>query len=181
MKFTKKGISNIVFVVIIGLLIYPPTKEYFIKLVSFSPSTIKVDERKQLESYNWKLKGLNTPNLDFNITKGKVVFVNFWATWCPPCRAEMPSIQKLYNDYKDKVEFIFVSNEDWNIIDTFYKSQNYDFPIYNPLSRRLEEFKSKTIPATFIIDKKGNIVIEKRGAANWNSDKTRLLLDKLLE
>lgn len=80
MKFTKKGISNIVFVVIIGLLIYPPTKEYFIKLVSFSPSTIKVEERQQLESYNWKLKGLNTPNLDFNIIKGKVVFVNFWAT-----------------------------------------------------------------------------------------------------
>lgn len=181
MKFTKKGISNIVFVVIIGLLIYPPTKEYFIKLVSFSPSTIKVEERKQLESYNWKLKGLNTENIDFNSTRNKVVFVNFWATWCPPCRAEMPSIQELYNDYKDKVEFVFISNEKWNIIFEFYTKNDYNLPTYKVLSAIPNQLKSKTIPATFIIDKKGNIVIEKRGAANWNSDKTRLLLDKLLE
>ena len=69
MKFTRKTISNIVFVVIIGLLIYPPTKVYFIRLISFSPSTIKVEEREELKRYDWNLQGLNTESIDFNKTK----------------------------------------------------------------------------------------------------------------
>ena len=181
MKFTKKTISNIVFVVIIGLLLYPPTKVYFIRLISFSPSTIKVEKREQLISYNWNLKGLNTTSIDFNQVKDKVVFVSFWATWCPPCRAEMPSIQELYNDYKDKIEFVFVSSEDWNVISDFYKKNNYKLPTYNPQSKRPEQFNSETIPATFIVDKKGAIVMEKKGPANWNSAKVRSLLDTLIK
>ncbi len=181
MKFTKNTISNIVFVVIIGLLIYKPTKVYFIRLISFSPSTINIEEREQLKSYNWNLKGLNTPNIDFNETKGKVVFVNFWATWCPPCRAEMPSIQKLYNDYKDKIEFVFISSENGNVISDFYKKNIYKLPTYNPLSKRPEQFNSETIPATFILDKEGAIVMGKKGPADWNSSKVRELLDELIK
>lgn len=93
----------------------------------------------------------------------------------------MPSVQELYNAYKDKVEFVFISNEKWNTISDFYIKNGYDLPTYTVLSATPNQLKSKTIPATFIIDKKGTIVVEKRGAANWNSNKTRLLLDKLLE
>lgn len=181
MKFTKKTISNIAFVVVIGLLLYPPTKVYFIRLISFSPTTISVEEREQLKNYNWNLKGLNTPNINFNETKGKVVFVNFWATWCPPCIAEMPSIQKIYTNYKDRVAFIFVSNEDWNKIDDFYKLKGYSLPTYNILSNIPDQLKSNSIPATFIIDKNGNIVTDKKGPADWNSSKIRTLLDELIK
>lgn len=181
MKFTKKSISNIVFVIFIGLLLYPPTKVYFIRLISFSPSTINVEKREQLTSYNWNLKGLNTASIDFNQVKNKVVFVSFWATWCAPCRAEMPSIQKLYDDYKDKVEFVFVSNEDWSIIAEFYKKNNYELPTYNPLSKRPKQFNSETIPATFIVDKKGAIAMMKKGPANWNNTKVRDLIDRLIK
>ncbi|CAM1362855.1 Thiol-disulfide isomerase or thioredoxin [Tenacibaculum sediminilitoris] len=181
MKFNRKTISNIVFVVIIGLLLYPPTKVYFIRLVSFSPSTTTEEQREELVDYNWKLKGLNTTNIDFNETKNKVVFVNFWATWCPPCIAEMPSIQKLYEDYKDKVQFIFVSNEDWTTIDVFYKNKGYDLPTYNILSKVPDQLVSNTIPATFILDKNGTIMVDKRGPADWNSNKIRILLDELLQ
>ena len=181
MKFTKKSISNIVFVVIIGLLLYPPTKVYFIRLISFSPSTIKVDKREQLTSYNWNLKGLNTASIHFNQVKNKVVFVSFWATWCPPCRAEMLSIQELYNDYNNKVEFVFVSNEDWSVVSDFYRKNGYELPTYNSLNKRPEEFNSETIPATFIVDKKGAIAMMKKGPANWNSTKVRDLLNSLLK
>ncbi|WP_028888555.1 TlpA family protein disulfide reductase [Tenacibaculum ovolyticum] len=181
MKFTRKTISNIVFVVIIGLLIYPPTKVYFIRLISFSPSTIKVEEREELKRYDWNLQGLNTESIDFNKTKGKVVFVNFWATWCPPCRAEMPSIQDLYDDYKDRVTFIFVSNENWKTIDDFYKKNSYDLPTYNTTSNIPTQLKTKSIPATFILDKKSAIVMQKKGAADWNSKKVRTLLDELIK
>ena len=181
MKLSRKSIFNIAFVVIIGLLLYPPTKVYFIRLISFSPSVITEDEQVNLTDYNWNLKGLNTSNIDFNDTKNKVVFVNFWATWCPPCIAEMPSVQKLYNDYKDKVTFVFVSNEKWTVINDFYLKNNYNLPTYNSLSRIPEQLKSNSIPATFIIDKKGNIVTDKKGAANWNSAKVRALLDNLIK
>lgn len=181
MKLNRKTISNIVFVVIIGLLLYPPTKVYFIRLVSFSPSTITEEKREMLNDYDWKLKGLNTTNIDFNETKDKVVFINFWATWCPPCIAEMPSIQKLYDDYKDKVEFVFVSNEDWTTIEAFYKDKGYDLPTYNILSKVPNQLVSNSIPATFIIDKNGTIVVDKKGPADWNSDKFRILLDELVQ
>ena len=113
--------------------------------------------------------------------KGKVVLLNFWATWCPPCVAEMPSIQKLYDDYKDKVEFVFVSNEDWTTIDTFYKDKGYDLPTYNILSKVPDQLVSNSIPATFVIDKNGVIVVDKKGPADWNSHKIRSLLDELLQ
>ena len=180
MKFNKKTISNIVFVIIIGLLIYPPTKVYFIRLISFSPSIENVENQKQLENYNWQLKGVNTQNINLSKAKGKVIFVNLWATWCPPCVAEMPSIQKLYDDYKDKIEFVFITNEDWETVNKFYQKRGFDLPTYNPVTKYPEKLTSKSIPATFVIDKKGNIVIDKRGAADWNSKKTRAILDKLL-
>lgn len=181
MKFNKKTISNIVFVIIIGLLLYPPTKVYFIRLISFSPSVITEDKQEKLATYNWNLKGLNTSNIDFNDTKGKVIFVNFWATWCPPCVAEMPGIQKLYDDYKNKVTFVFVSNEDWSIISDFYTKNNYNLPTYNILSKTPNQLKSNSIPATFIIDKNGAIVTDKKGPANWNSNSVRKLLDELIK
>ena len=130
MKFNKKTISNIVFVIIIGLLLYPPTKVYFIRLISFSPSVITEDKQEKLTTYNWNLKGLNTSNIDFNDTKGKVIFVNFWATWCPPCVAEMPSLQELYESYNQEVEFLFVANDKKEKVTSFMKNNNYTFTNY---------------------------------------------------
>ena len=180
MKITKKLISNIAFVIVIGLLLYPPTKSYFIRLISFSPSAVSVNDQKELTNYNWQLKGLNTNNIDFNELQNKVVFINFWATWCPPCVAEMPSMQAVYNDYKDKVTFLFVTNENWEKVAKFYTKNGYDLPTYNQLTRRPVLFESNSIPTTFILSKKGKIVVKKKGAANWNSKKTRKLLDDLI-
>lgn len=179
-NFLKKNYSNILFLLIIGLLLYTPTRVYFIRLISLTPSVVTEEKREVLSDYNWKLKGLNTKTIDFNSLKNKVVFVNFWATWCPPCVAEMPSIQKLYNDYKDKVEFVFISNEDWLTINEFYKEKNYNLPTYNILSKVPNRLVSNSIPATFIIDKNGAIVINKKGPADWNSNKIRKLLDELI-
>ncbi len=181
MKITKKSIYNLLFLIIIGLLLYPPTKTYFIRLVSFSPSIIKSEKRAVLNNYNWSLKGLNTDDVDFNKLKGKVVFINFWATWCPPCVAEIPSIQKLYNDYKNEVIFIFVSNENWEVINDFYKKNNYDLPTYNPVTNLPKIFQVNSIPTSFVINKKGEVVINKSGAADWNSSKFRSLLNELIK
>jgi thiol-disulfide isomerase/thioredoxin len=181
MKITKKHITNIAFFVLIGLMIYPPTKVYFIRLISFSPSETKIENQKEIKNTDWQLKGLNTKNINLKELENKVVFISFWATWCAPCVAEMPSMQKLYTDYKDKVAFLFVTNENWQIVSKFYDKKKFDFPTYNQLMTTPNQLENSSIPTTFIIDKNKNIVVEKRGPANWNSSATRNILDKLLK
>ena len=179
MKISKKQITNIVFVVLISLLIYPPTKVYFIRLISFAPSIENVENQKTLQNTNWNLKGINTESLHFNSLDNTVVFISFWATWCPPCVAEMPSMKALYQDYKDKVTFLFITDENWSTVSKFYTKNQYDFPTYNQVTNAPKEFESSSIPATFILSKDKKIVIDKKGPANWSSATTRKLLDAL--
>jgi thiol-disulfide isomerase/thioredoxin len=178
---SKKTLSNLLFIVVLGLMIYPPTREWGMRQLAFPPSVETIDDAAVIKSYNWQLKGLNTADVIFNDLENEVVFVNFWATWCPPCRAELPMIQNLYNDYKSKVKFVFVTNENWNTVDSFFKEIGYNLPVYNSLSMPPEIFtKTNSIPASYLIDKNGRILISKTGAANWNSTKVRKLLDNLL-
>jgi thiol-disulfide isomerase/thioredoxin len=181
-KLNKKFFSNVIFVIAIGLLIYSPTRIWLLRQIAFSPSVENVKDRVIINDYNWQLNGLNSENINFKELKGKIVFVNFWATWCPPCRAELPMIQKLYNDYKDKVAFVFVTNENWKKVSAFFKKNNYNLPVYNSASRPPEEFlKTNSIPSSFLIDKKGSVIIKKVGAADWNSSKVRNIMDEILK
>ncbi len=181
--FNKKkfSTSNIIFLIVAALLLYPPSREWFQRQIAFSPSVNTVEESEKIDTYNWSLNGLNTEDIHFSDLKGKVVFVNFWATWCPPCRAEMPMIQKLYNDYKDRVAFVFVTNENWPTVKKFYSKNSYNLPTYNSISSPPNKFsETNSIPATYLLDKEGNILIKKTGAADWDSDKVRSLLDELI-
>tara|TARA_R110002012_G_scaffold64308_4_gene169096 strand:+ start:28145 stop:28714 length:570 start_codon:yes stop_codon:yes gene_type:complete len=186
MKKPKFTISNIVFVIIIALLIIPQTRQpiqIFLHkgLALISPSEIKIDKRKNLESYdNWNLVDSKGLPFDFKEAAGKVVFVNFWATWCPPCIAEMPSIDNLYADYKEEVLFLLVSNEKTDIINDFKSKNKYHFEFYKSVTNAPKQFQTNSIPQTYVIDKSGAIVMDKSGAANWNSDSVRKLLDDLL-
>jgi len=180
MKITKKAISNILFVIAIGLLLHPTSKTWILKMISFSPSIENAENRVQLSSYDWALQGVNTENYDFNQAKDKVVIVNFWATWCVPCIAEMPSLQELYNDYGERVDFLLVTSDPSEKVLAFLKEREFNLPVYNQISQAPEVFYSKTIPKTFLLNKKGEIVIE-AGRADWNTKKIRKLLDKLLK
>lgn len=181
--FNKKNFSasNIIFIIVVALLLYPPSREWLQRQIAFSPSVNAVEKSEKIDTYNWGLKGLNTSAINFSELKGKVIFVNFWATWCPPCRAEMPMIQNLYDDYKDKVAFVFITNESWPTVEKFYKKNNYNLPSYNSVSAPPTKFtETNSIPATYLLDKEGNILISETGAADWDSDKVRALLDQLI-
>ncbi|MFY0630795.1 MAG: TlpA family protein disulfide reductase [Flavobacteriaceae bacterium] len=185
MKIKKSKIFNIAIVVVIALLIIPqtakPIKIGIHKIFGmFGPSVVAEKNRTVLKDYNWRLSNNKNQAYNLNEAKGKVVFVNLWATWCPPCIAEMPSMQDLYNDYKDKVAFLFVSNESPTKVQSFLERKKYSLPSFLPLSEMPEELYSRTIPATYIIDKNGTIVIDKKGAANWNASSVRSLLDRLI-
>lgn len=185
MKFSSSKIKNIIFFIIIGALLIPQTRQpmqvlLHKSLAIFSPS--KIDESKQtiIEDYNWSLMAEDSTALNFNSMKDKVVLVNFWATWCPPCIAEMPSMQLLYKDYKDKIEFVFISNEEFSVINEFVSKKGYTFDVYKPITKYPRAFDVKSIPRTFLIAKNGRIVIDKTGAANWNSKAVRNAIEKLI-
>lgn len=180
--FTKKSLSNILFVLAIVVLLYTPTRTWILRQIAFAPSVKNVESSEKLNTYNWQLKGLNTEDIDFNNLKNKVVIVNFWATWCPGCSAEKPMFQKLYNDYKDKVTFLFVTNENWEVVDKYFTKTNYNLPVYNSLTMPPQLFlETNSIPASYLIDKKGNVRIKKVGAANWNSKKVRSFINELIQ
>lgn len=178
---SKNNISNLIFILVLAMMLYPPTREWFMRQIAFSPS-INNSSEKVIDTYNWELKGLNTKSINFTDFENKVIFVNFWATWCPPCRAEMPIIQELYDDYKDKISFVFVTAENWETVNTYFNKNGYNLPVYNSLSSPPQLFlETNSIPATYIINSKGIVLVNKTGAADWNSSKIRNLLDESIK
>ncbi|MCB0382047.1 MAG: TlpA family protein disulfide reductase [Psychroserpens sp.] len=188
-KSKRAKIFNLIFIIAIVLLLIPQTRQPIQVFINkgialiIKPSVIDVSERKVISNYNWRLKDVSETDFDFNSTKGKVIVINFWATWCPPCIAEMPSLEDLYQKYKtnDNVVFLFVSNEDVSVIKNFMSKKEYTFKVYQSLTEYPTEFNVSSIPRTFVISKKGDIVIDKSGAADWNSERVTNTIDELLK
>ena len=184
MSFLKKNWSNLVFIVLIILLIIPQTRKPLQiavnRLVAFSPSEIAEDKREKLQDYHWEFLDMQDRRTNLQFSAGEVAIVNIWATWCPPCIAEMPSFQKLYDEYGERVDFYFVSAEEKKKLESFVSKHEYQLPVLRPLSLPPEQLESKTLPTTFVLSKEGEIVVEKRGAANWNDRDFKDLLESLL-
>lgn len=181
----KSTIQNIVFIVLIALLLFSPlgtfVKVHLNRLIAFSPKTIAVKDQKMLSSFQWQLKDVDGKTVSLSTYKGKIIFINFWATWCPPCIAEMPSIQKLYVDYQDKMVFLFVTTDSFDKANAFMVKENLTLPVYQSVTNPPIEMESSTIPVTYLIDQQGNIIVAKIGTANWNSDSFRVKLEELLK
>lgn len=183
----KSKIKNIVFLILIAILIIPQTRkpiQVFLQkglMLINKPSVEDKAASAQLTDYNWHLRDGNDMAYNLQQAKGKVVLINFWATWCPPCIAEMPSMQKLYNDYGDKVEFLFVSDEELSVIAPFLDKKQFTFEVYRPASQYPAIFNVTSIPRTFLIDREGHIIIDETGAVNWNSEVVRSTIDGLLK
>jgi thiol-disulfide isomerase/thioredoxin len=112
--------------------------------------------------------------------KGKVIFLNFWATWCPPCIAEMPSIDKLHEEMGDEVAFVLLSfDDDFEKAKAFNKRKGYDLPIYAPASNLPSMFQSSSLPTTYIIDANGNLALTHKGMADYSDREFKEFLNTL--
>jgi len=121
--------------------------------------------------YSWSYRALDGKEILFSESKGKVVFLNFWATWCGPCKAEMPNIQSLYDSLKNEdIVFLLVSNEDEETVRKFLDKKQYTFPVYLRDKEVPEVFKTRGIPATFILSREGSVVFKHVGAAKWDDE-----------
>jgi len=125
---------------------------------------------------------LNGSVSSLNEFEGKAVFLNIWATWCPPCIAEMPSIQALYNDVKENpnVAFVLVSmDEDFEKAKAFMEQREYDLPIYHYRTKAPGTYQSTVIPTTYVISADGKLAMEKRGLAKYDTDEFKDFLISL--
>lgn len=191
MAIKKKHIYNILF---FGFLIFLFTPYglgtrakltqgvTYVKSYIFPPTGNQDNNRKSLDNYDVKLKAITfAEDTDLATLKGKVIFINYWATWCPPCRAEMPSLQKLYNDYSDRIEFVFATTDAKKDVDRYFTAKNFNLPTYKIVSSIPQQLNTTSLPATFILDKEGKIFLEEFGAADWNGSNIRKMLDDLLQ
>ena len=107
-------------------------------------------------------------------------FINFWATWCPPCIAEMPGIAKLYADQKDEVNFVLVSfDTEFEKAKAFKAKKGYTFPIYRIAYDLPDMYNTGNLPSTFIIDGSGRIALVHQGMADYDTQAFRSYLKSL--
>jgi len=117
--------------------------------------------------------------------RGQVVVLNFWATWCAPCRVEMPSFEKLYRRYRSEGVSVLAVTLDKNAkpkIKSFVDEHNLSFPVLLDSKSEVERlYPSMTVPFTYVIDRKGRVVARVDGAKNWESEETFEAIEYLLK
>ena len=184
-KRILKPAGNILFFGLLLLLVLSPdAKSWVLKqLISvglFKAEIKKTDAGKTVTTAFTFLDENGNVNSTESL-KGKVVFINFWATWCPPCRAEMPSLNKLYNELKDDKRFVFLfmnEDEDLQKAKKFLQTNDYAFPITTVERNIPADIYSGTLPTTVVLNKEGKIFMKHEGLAGYD---TRDFVNQLKE
>lgn len=130
--------------------------------------------------YDWTLRRLDGERVQLEAYRGRVLFINMWASWCTPCVAEMGSIQRLRDSLRDSgVEFLLVSPEEAEPVERFLRRYGYDLPVLLEAEEMPAVFGLRALPTTFVVDRAGNIVLKHRGAAEWDNGSMRAFLRTL--
>jgi peroxiredoxin len=133
---------------------------------------------------DFSLECLKGEKVQLRNLKGKVIFLNFWATWCGPCKEEMPSMETLHQQLKDR-DFVFltisVDYDGAKTVKKFMEKHRYSFPVLlDPTSKTLQPFEISRIPATIFIDRNGRMIGRVIGPRDWCSPEVLALLDRML-
>lgn len=188
MKIDKGFLISGIFLVILALIFFTPLGDKITakmnELTLSGPSTEKPEREFNLNENKMEvsLKGYNTtPDANLKDFRGKVVFLNFWGSWCPPCVTEMPSIQKLYEAKGNEVAFVLITMKDKpEKFVPFLQENNYSMPVYEASSLVPKVLIPGSFPTTYIINKKGEVVLKEVRSADWNSPEVHQLINRLL-
>lgn len=187
--FNKKNGLNLLFVAFFLVLIFVPAAKALMirglmEIGLFRPDMVKSEtQNKAINNLpEIKFKDATGKVVDLGSLKGKVVFLNFWATWCPPCLAEMPSVNKLYTQFKDDKDVVFIlvdADSDFIKAQQYMDRKGYQLPVYNAASSIPDIIFKGSLPTTVVFDKKGRISYQEAGAANYASSKFMEFIKKL--
>ncbi|HVQ77124.1 MAG TPA: TlpA disulfide reductase family protein [Candidatus Binatia bacterium] len=130
-------------------------------------------------------RGLYAPSVRLSDFKGHVVFLNFWATWCPPCKEEMPSMERLYRRHKERrftVLAISIDRAEDATVAAFVKSLGLTFPIaLDPRMEIAERYKVRALPSSFLIDRQGYMAAVALGPRQWDGPAAHAAIADLLK
>ncbi|WP_373524335.1 TlpA family protein disulfide reductase [Aquiflexum sp.] len=135
----------------------------------------------EIVSFNYEGSLLNLEGIPVNLAdySGKTLFINIWASWCGPCRAEMPYINSLYEKLKDNpdVKFLMIAiDEDFEKSKNYVSDKNFTFPIYHAYEGLNSSLHTKVIPMTVVVGPRGNIVFHDKGMNNFDTEEFRNFL-----
>ncbi|MEE9257986.1 MAG: TlpA disulfide reductase family protein [Nitrospinaceae bacterium] len=142
-------------------------------------------EEQTVPASNFNLKTLDGAEVTLDNYRGKYLLINFWATWCGPCKVEMPSLESLYQRFKsDKFDVLAISNDMFGatVVKPFMEAHNLTFPV--ALDQQLtvsHQYGIVSLPTTVLIDPEGNIIGVLQGAENWSKPDTLLYFENLLK
>lgn len=183
----KKLIVIIIAFILIGVSIYTVNtyKSSNTKSNSIAKNTTKASTTQNItkvKAIDFKLKDLEGNELSLSDLKGKNVLLNFWATWCPPCKSEMPEIEKLYQETKkgDLVIIAVEIGEPLSTVKPFINNNKYNFKVLLDSDQSVAtKYGISAIPTSYFIDKDGNVISKNLGAININQMKASIkALDK---
>jgi thiol-disulfide isomerase/thioredoxin len=183
MNFLRKNIIYIVLtVVFLAFMLIKPLRNFVTEQIAMSPTVAKVNNETMLpaEVLDIDLKGINTSSTNLKNLRGKVLFLNFWGTWCPPCRTEWPTVQKLYDLRKDKLEFALIAMQDQEEdVKKFLKDNNYSVPVYIAESPLDPKILPQAFPTTYLIGKDGRILKKEDSSMDWSKDSILEFIDNV--
>lgn len=173
------------------ILISPDAKTWFMRQVistgvmnlTLQDQSKKSNEKSTSEIADFRLQDEDGRIVSTKELRGKVVFMNFWASWCPPCRAEFPSVQKFFDRYKDNpnVVFLTVNLDDQAAAGRNYlDKQNFTLPLLVPASDIPPAYYTGSLPTTVVLDKKGEIRLHHTGMADYSKDSFYKKIDAML-
>ena len=177
----KKNIIYIVLVAILAVIAFVPGVKETLKEQFFPVATVEQAVTVSEADYNIELKGINAPSTNLNNLRGKnLVFLNFWGTWCAPCRKEWPSIEALYQARKDKMDFVLIAMQDKEEdVVKFLKENNYTAPVYIAQSPISDKILPRVFPTTYLLDKNGRILLKEDATKDWNSKSVNEFIDNV--
>ncbi len=134
---------------------------------------------------NFQLRDLDGRMMALSDLRGKVVLINFWATWCGPCRVEMPAMEQLYRDYsRNDFEILAVSTDPQGVAVTrpFQQENRLTFPILHDAEYRIGlVYGARSLPMTFMVDRQGVVRHQIFGARDWAAPEAHQLIEMLLK
>ncbi|MGI9551389.1 MAG: TlpA family protein disulfide reductase [Aurantibacter sp.] len=184
MKIKRKTILNVLLIALVLSFFVTPlgefSKELLNKWFATSPTIISPDKQGKIANYDWRVKDPEWNFFNFEKSKGKVVFISFWASWHLPSRAQMDDIQKLYDRYKGQVDFYIITDEERALPEEFMARKEYTFPITYQIVGEPSPIKILKPPGCYLLDKRGNIVVHQNAISDWDNSAVFDLINTLL-
>mgnify|MGYP000857541945 FL=1 len=183
-KFKAKSLwgkfTDILFLVFIFMMLTTDGRIFFQRMIlktgvfgDFNSNESRVLSE---ESMVWRFEDENGRAASLKDFEGQTVFLNYWATWCPPCNAEMPSIIDLMEKTKGKVKYVFLTHESKEKVVKHLARKQWELPVFYYSIAPPAEISSPSLPTTFIIDPQGKLIYQSKGMRDWSDDQALELL-----